>query len=53
LASPLVSERIFYKWFSLPYVVLLAPLPVVTLALLLIAARSLHRLPARLEQSNQ
>jgi cytochrome bd ubiquinol oxidase subunit II len=53
VASPLVSERIFDKWFSLPYIVLLAPLPLATLALLLIAARSLHRLPARLEQNNQ
>ncbi|MEO8314526.1 MAG: cytochrome d ubiquinol oxidase subunit II [Pseudomonadota bacterium] len=52
VASPLVSERIFHKWFSLPYVVLLAPLPVVTMGLLLIAARSLHRLPTRLTQGN-
>ncbi len=52
-ASPLVSERIFEKWFSLPFVVLLAPLPIVTLALLLIAARSLARLPVRLAQGNE
>jgi cytochrome bd ubiquinol oxidase subunit II len=52
IASPLVSERIFDKWFSLPYIVLLAPLPVVTLLLLLIAARSLGRLPTRLDQGN-
>jgi cytochrome d ubiquinol oxidase subunit II len=52
-ASPMVSERIFEKWFSLPFVVLLAPLPVVTLALLLIAARSLTRLPVRLAQRNE
>jgi cytochrome d ubiquinol oxidase subunit II len=52
-ASPLVSQRIFEKWFSLPFVVLLAPLPLVTLALLLIAARSLHRLPVRLAQGNE
>jgi cytochrome d ubiquinol oxidase subunit II len=52
-ASPLVSQRIFEKWFSLPFVVLLAPLPIVALALLLIAARSLGRLPVRLEQGNE
>jgi cytochrome d ubiquinol oxidase subunit II len=52
-ASPLVSERIFEKWFALPFVVLLAPLPVVALALLLIAARSLGRLPTRLGQGNE
>jgi cytochrome d ubiquinol oxidase subunit II len=53
IASPLVSERIFSKWFSLPNVVLLAPLPIVTVGLLLIAARSLWRLPVRLEQGNE
>lgn len=50
--SPLISERIFQKWFSLPYVVLLLPLPVVTMSLLLIAARSLRRLPVRMAQGN-
>src|SRR5690606_35518629 len=53
VASPLVSERIFEKWFTLPFVVLLAPLPLITLALLLIAARALHRLPVRLAQGNE
>jgi cytochrome d ubiquinol oxidase subunit II len=53
VASPLVSERIFDKWLTLPYVVLLAPLPVVTVSLLLLAARSLRRLPVRLGQGNE
>lgn len=53
VASPLVSARIHDKWLSLPYVVLLAPLPLVTLALLLIARRSLLRLPVRLQQGNE
>jgi cytochrome d ubiquinol oxidase subunit II len=53
VASPLVSPRIFEKWFALPNVVLLAPLPLVTLGLLLIAARSLWRLPVRLGQGNE
>jgi cytochrome d ubiquinol oxidase subunit II len=52
LVSPLVSERIFEKWFSLPYVVLLLPLPIVTLALLWIIARALRRLPVRMAQGN-
>ncbi len=52
VVSPLVSERIFHKWFDLPYVVLLLPLPIVTMALLLIAARALHRLPMRMAQGN-
>ncbi len=33
LATPFASPRIFERWFSLPYVVLLAPLPLMTLAL--------------------
>jgi cytochrome d ubiquinol oxidase subunit II len=52
IATPLVSERIFDKWFTLPYVVLLLPIPLATLALLLVEARSLARLPVRLEQHN-
>jgi cytochrome d ubiquinol oxidase subunit II len=44
VASPLVSPRIFEKWFSLPEIVLLAPLPiasVVTIGLLWIALKNL------------
>jgi cytochrome d ubiquinol oxidase subunit II len=53
LASPLVSERIFQKWFTLPYIVLLLPIPLATLTLLFILWRSLVRLPVRLDQSNE
>jgi cytochrome d ubiquinol oxidase subunit II len=53
VTSPLISERIFDKWFSLPFVVLLAPIPLATLVLLLIAARALQRLPVRLGQGNE
>ncbi len=53
VASPLVSERIFQKWFSLPFIVLLIPIPLATVALLWIARRSLHRLPLRLGQGNE
>ncbi|MEO1092996.1 MAG: cytochrome d ubiquinol oxidase subunit II [Pseudomonadota bacterium] len=34
LASPLVSPRIFAKWFEFPEIVLLAPLPLVSAALM-------------------
>lgn len=34
VATPLVSERIFDRWFSLPNLLLLAPVPLVTAALL-------------------
>jgi cytochrome d ubiquinol oxidase subunit II len=53
VVSPLVSERIFDKWFSLPFVALLAPLPLVTATLLWLAFRALHRLPVRLGQGNE
>lgn len=44
LATPLVSDRIFSKWFEFPMIVLLAPLPLMAAALfvgLFIALRSL------------
>lgn len=53
LATPLLSERIFDKWFALPYVVLLAPVPLTTLALFVILERSLRRLPVRLAAGNE
>ena len=51
-ATPLISPAIFDRWFSLPYVVLLAPLPLATLLLFFIVERSLRRLPTRLAQGN-
>ena len=53
LATPWVSERIFEKWFAFPNVVLLMPIPLMTVALFVVMARSLKRLPVRLEQNNQ
>ncbi len=52
LATPWISERIFAKWFTLPYLVLLAPLPLATALLFFITHRSLARLPTRLRQGN-
>lgn len=46
LVTPWVSERIFDKWFSLPNIILLAPIPLVTLALFVIIDRLLRRMPA-------
>jgi len=51
-ATPLVSEAIFARWFTLPNMVLLAPLPLATLLLFFIVERSLRRLPTRLAQGN-
>lgn len=47
LASPLVSPRIFDKWFSVPEVFVLAPLPVASALLIGIVWLSLRHLPDR------
>jgi cytochrome bd ubiquinol oxidase subunit II len=52
LATPWVSQEIFNKWFSLPYIVLLAPIPLATALLFFITDRSLRRLPKRLQDGN-
>jgi len=52
-ATPWVSPRIFDKWFSFPNVLMLFPIPAMTMALFFVIARSLARLPTRLAQSNQ
>ena len=53
VATPWVSPRIFDKWFSFPNVLMLLPIPAMTLALFLIIQRSLSRLPIRFAQGNQ
>jgi cytochrome bd ubiquinol oxidase subunit II len=45
-ASPLVSARIFGKWFSFPEIIWLAPLPILSGALILYLWTTLRRLPA-------
>ena len=52
VVTPWVSARIFDKWFSFPNVVMLLPIPVMTLALFGVMARSLKRLPVRLNDNN-
>lgn len=53
IVTPLVSRRIFDKWFALPEFVLLLPVPVATLTLLWVIVRSLQGLPVRLAQGNE
>lgn len=53
LATPWVSQRIFDRWFSFPNVVMLLPIPAMTVVLLGSIARSLKRLPKRLDDDNQ
>lgn len=45
LATPLVSPRIWERWFSVPEVFLLAPLPLISAALILGIWAVLRRLP--------
>ncbi len=53
VATPLVSPRIFDKWFSFPNLLMLLPIPAMTLALFVLIRRSLLRLPTRFAQGNQ
>ena len=45
IATPVVSPRIAAKWFELPYLVLLAPIPLATAALLVFIHRVLDSMP--------
>ena len=53
IVTPLVSARIFEKWFSLPNFVTLLPIPAATAVLFFIVDRSLRRLPMRLKDGNE
>ena len=50
LASPLVSPRIFEKWFAAPQIFWLAPLPVLSLVLLGFLFVTLKGMPDRLDE---
>lgn len=45
LATPLVSTRIFDKWFAMPEMLFLAPIPIITGVLIVTAELALRRLP--------
>jgi cytochrome d ubiquinol oxidase subunit II len=53
IVTPLVSHRIFERWFGFPNIVLLSPIPAATVVLFFVIARSLKRLPVRLGQANE
>jgi cytochrome d ubiquinol oxidase subunit II len=53
IATPLVSDRIFDKWFSLDVLPLLMPIPLATALLFFVVERSLRRLPHRLAEGNE
>ncbi len=45
VATPIVSDRIFERWFSYPNILMLAPIPLITGVLALALGRRLRRLP--------
>ena len=47
VASPVVSPRIFERWFAFPEIVLLAPLPLMSAGLIALLWVALRRLPTR------
>lgn len=53
IVTPMVSNRIFEKWFSFPNVFLLLPIPLATAVLFFVIGRTLQRLPLRLADKNE
>ncbi|HEV6966879.1 MAG TPA: cytochrome d ubiquinol oxidase subunit II [Azonexus sp.] len=53
LATPLLSPEIFAKWFAVPGIFLIAPLPIITAIVFAVAGLVLHRLPAQLAAGNE
>lgn len=53
IVTPMVSARIFEKWFSLPNIFLLMPIPIATAVLFFTIDRTLRRLPVRLNEGNE
>ncbi|MBF9000276.1 MULTISPECIES: cytochrome d ubiquinol oxidase subunit II [Vibrio] len=47
IANPLVSEQVAARWFQFPAVLMLAPVPVIVIALVLAIDRYLVRVPTR------
>lgn len=53
VATPLLSAAIAAKWFALARLMLLAPVPLFTLLLFVIAGVALRRLPSRLARGDE
>ena len=53
LATPLLSERIYDKWFSLENLIGVWPIPMITVVLFVVLWHTLGRLPIRLDQDNE
>ncbi|MEM7432912.1 MAG: cytochrome d ubiquinol oxidase subunit II [Pseudomonadota bacterium] len=53
IATPLLSNSIFDKWFTLANLIVVWPIPMITGVLFIVLWRSLRRLPVRLDQNNE
>lgn len=52
LATPFVSDRILAKWFSFPEIILLFPLPLISVGLIVWLFRVLRRMPFESDRLN-
>ena len=52
VATPLVSPRVYEKWFGIDNLLVLWPIPAMTALLFFIVVRTLKRLPVRLADDN-
>ena len=53
LATPLLSDVIYDKWFNLSNLIVVWPIPLITIVLFAVLWRSLKRLPVRLDSNNE
>jgi len=53
LATPLLSEIIYDKWFNVNNLIVVWPIPFITAVLFVVLWRTLGRLPVRLENNNE
>jgi len=53
LATPLVSPRVYEKWFGIQNILVLWPIPFMTGVLFFVVFRTLRRIPARLADNDQ
>ncbi|MEL7025115.1 MAG: cytochrome d ubiquinol oxidase subunit II [Pseudomonadota bacterium] len=52
VVTPLVSTRVFHKWFDIGNLLMVWPVPVATVVVMAVAWRTLNRLPVRLADDN-
>lgn len=53
LMTPLLSPSIYEKWFNLSNVIVVWPIPMITIVLFAVLWRTLRRLPVRLDLQNE